>query len=95
MISSQFDKLKIWNQIPEDIKHEIKLPLNNYENILFLAKNISVNLDLNQQELLLNYMQGEPGVDLDVERITIKLITKHGWLLLTMELFQLVLNQIL
>ena len=51
------DNLKIWNQIPEDIKHEIKLPLNNYENILFLAKNISVNLDLNQQEFLLNYMQ--------------------------------------
>ena len=28
-----------------------------------------------------------------VERITIKLITKHGWLLLIMELFQLVLSK--
>ena len=52
-----FDNLEIWNQIPENIKHEIKFPLNNYENILFLAKNIAKHLDLKQQELLLSYMQ--------------------------------------
>ena len=51
------DNLEIWNQIPENIKHEIKYPLKNYENILFLAKHITSQLDLNQQELLLNYMQ--------------------------------------
>ena len=51
------DNLKIWNQIPENIKHNIHYPLKNYENILFLAKNITSHLDLNQQEFLLNYMQ--------------------------------------
>ena len=51
------DYLEIWNQIPENIKHEIKYPLKNNENILFLAKHITSQLDLNQQEFLLNYMQ--------------------------------------
>tara|TARA_B100000212_G_scaffold338326_1_gene314664 strand:+ start:138 stop:1085 length:948 start_codon:yes stop_codon:yes gene_type:complete len=51
------DNLEIWNQIPKNIKHEIKVPLKNNENILFLAKNIASNLDLNQQEFLLDYMQ--------------------------------------
>ena len=51
------DYLDIWNQIPEDIKYEIKVPLKDYKNILFLAKNIATNLSLNQQEFLLNYMQ--------------------------------------
>ena len=51
------DNLEIWNQIPENIKHEIKYPLKNYENILFLAKHITSQLDLNHQEFLLNYMQ--------------------------------------
>ena len=51
------DYLNIWNQIPEKIKNEIIFPLKNYENILFLAKNITNDLDLNQQEFLLNYMQ--------------------------------------
>ena len=51
------NNIEIWNQIPETIKHEIKFPLKDYENILFLAKNISTHLDLNQQELLLDYMQ--------------------------------------
>jgi len=48
---------KIWNQIPANIKYEIKFPLKNYENILFLAKNISTHLNINQQEFLLNYIQ--------------------------------------
>ena len=51
------DNLEIWHQIPENIKHDIKYPLKNYENILFLAKHITSQLDLNQQEFLLNYMQ--------------------------------------
>ena len=51
------NNIEIWNQIPETIKHEIKFPLKDYENILFLAKNISTHLDLNQQELLIDYMQ--------------------------------------
>ena len=51
------DNIKVWNQISENIKHAIKLPLKNYKDILFLAKNISSDLDLDQQELLLNYMQ--------------------------------------
>jgi len=51
------DSLETWNQIPENIKNEINSPLDDYKNILFLAKNITSQLDLNQQELLLNYMQ--------------------------------------
>ena len=51
------NNLEIWNQIPENIKKDIKFPLRNYESLLFLAKNISSNLDLNEQEFLLNLMQ--------------------------------------
>ncbi len=51
------DNLVIWNQIPENIKQDIKYPLNSYENILFLAKHITSELDLNHQEFLLDYMQ--------------------------------------
>ena len=51
------NNLEIWYQIPEEIKNNIKFPLKNYENILFLAKNITNLLDLNQQEFLLNYVQ--------------------------------------
>jgi len=51
------DNLEIWHQIPENIKHDISYPLKNYENIFFLAKDITSQLSLNQQELLLNYMQ--------------------------------------
>ena len=51
------DNLGLWKQIPENIKNEITFPLKNYGNILFLAKNISSDLDLDQQEFLLNYMQ--------------------------------------
>ena len=49
--------LEIWNQIPENIKKDIKFPLRNYESVLFLAKSISSSLDLNQQEFLLTLMQ--------------------------------------
>ena len=51
------NNLEIWDQIPEEIKQEIVFPLKSYANILFLAKNITSQLDLNQQELLLNFMQ--------------------------------------
>ena len=51
-----FVNLDIWTKIPEIIKNDINFPLKNFENILFLAKNIS-ELDLNQQEFLISYMQ--------------------------------------
>ncbi len=51
------NNLEIWDQIPKNIKNDIKFPLKNYEKILFLAKNITTHLDLNQQEFLLNYIQ--------------------------------------
>jgi len=51
------DNLKIWNQIPKNIKHDIKYPLKNYGNILLLAKDITSQLDLEHQEFLLHYMQ--------------------------------------
>ena len=51
------ENLEIWNQIPLNIKHDIKFLPKNYANILFLAKEITSNLDLNQQEFLLDYIQ--------------------------------------
>ena len=51
------DNIKFWNQIPENIKNEIKFPLKNYEDILFLAHNITSNLEIDKQEFLLDYMQ--------------------------------------
>tara|TARA_Y100000589_G_scaffold138046_1_gene132131 strand:- start:771 stop:1730 length:960 start_codon:yes stop_codon:yes gene_type:complete len=51
------DNLEIWNQIPEKIKNDINIPLKSFENILLLAKNISSNLNLDHQKLLLDYMQ--------------------------------------
>jgi len=51
------DNIESWNQIPENIKNEIRFPLKKYENILNLAKNITTSLNLNQQETLLNYIQ--------------------------------------
>ena len=51
------NNIDTWSQIPENIKNDIKIPLRNYEKIFFLAKNITGQLDLNQQEFILNYMQ--------------------------------------
>ena len=51
------DNIETWNKIPTNIKHDIRYQPNNYEKILFLAKNITSNLDLKQQEFLLDYMQ--------------------------------------
>ena len=51
------DNLEIWNQIPEEIKNDINMPLKSFENILLLAKNISSNLNLDHQKLLLDYTQ--------------------------------------
>ena len=51
------NNIKIWSSIPKSIKDNIKFPLKDYENILFLAKDISSELDLYQQEFLLNYIQ--------------------------------------
>ena len=51
------DNIDTWNQIPERIKNNIKFPLTNIETILTLAKNITSDLNLNQQEFLLNYIQ--------------------------------------
>ncbi len=47
----------IWNQIPDKIKNDSNFPLQNFDNILFLAKHITTDLDLCQQELLIDYMQ--------------------------------------
>tara|TARA_Y100001978_G_scaffold16146_1_gene12533 strand:+ start:162 stop:1106 length:945 start_codon:yes stop_codon:yes gene_type:complete len=49
--------LEYWSKIPNNIKDELKFPLKNYEHILLLAKNITSQLDLSQQEFLLNYIQ--------------------------------------
>ena len=45
------------HQLALKLKQEIKYPLKNYESILFLAKHITSQLDLEHQELLLSYMQ--------------------------------------
>ena len=52
-----FNNLKIWNSIPLNIRNSIKSPLKDYEEIFFLAKNISLELDIYQQEFLIEYIQ--------------------------------------
>ena len=51
------NNLEIWKQIPEQIKERIKMPLDDYEDILYLAKDVSKELDLYQQEVLLDFIQ--------------------------------------
>tara|TARA_Y100001978_G_C23700853_1_gene440813 strand:+ start:4897 stop:5868 length:972 start_codon:yes stop_codon:yes gene_type:complete len=49
--------LELWNQIPLEIRDSIKSPQKKFDEVLYLSKNISIELNLYQQEFLLEYMQ--------------------------------------
>ena len=50
------NNLELWKNIPENIRINIDTPLKNYERILFLAKDITDQLDINHQEFLIDYI---------------------------------------
>ena len=49
--------IDIWSGIPRKIKEEIKNPILNYLSIFSISKYISDELDFNQQEFLVDYIQ--------------------------------------
>ena len=51
------DNLALWNNINKDIKNAFEFPLKEYVDILLLAKNVSSELNINEQNLLLDYIQ--------------------------------------
>ena len=51
--------IKIWNEIPNDIKVKLDLPLNDNLEILRISRFISENLEIHQQIFLINLMQNK------------------------------------
>ncbi len=51
------NNIEMWNQIPINIKKDIKSPIKNYEKIFCLANNINSELNLSQQEFLIEFIQ--------------------------------------
>ncbi len=51
------NNINLWNEIPDNIKDNIKSPLNSYQEILLLAKYISKELNIYQQEFLIDFIQ--------------------------------------
>jgi len=51
------ENIQIWNQIPQSLIKELENHKFKIEQILFLAKFISEELDLSSQEILLDYIQ--------------------------------------
>ena len=49
--------LKIWNELPSEIKDNLKLPLNDNLEILKISKIISEELEIYQQVFLINFLQ--------------------------------------
>ena len=51
------DNIKIWNELPNEIKDNLDLPLNNNLEILTISKTISEELNIDQQVFLINFIQ--------------------------------------
>lgn len=49
--------IKIWNQLPNEIKENLDYPLSNNLEILKITKIISEELDIDQQMFLINFIQ--------------------------------------
>ena len=49
--------IKIWNELPIEIKNNLNFPLNDTAEILKISKLISEELDIDQQIFLINYLQ--------------------------------------
>ena len=51
------DNIKIWNELPNEIKDNLDFPLNNNLEILTISKTISEELNIDQQVFLINFIQ--------------------------------------
>ena len=49
--------IKIWNELPNEIKDNLDFPLNNNLEILTISKTISEELNIDQQVFLINFIQ--------------------------------------
>ena len=51
--------IKIWNELPIEIKNNLEFPLNDTLKILKISKLISEELEINQQIFLINFLQNK------------------------------------
>ena len=51
------NNIKIWNELPDEIKNNLDFPLSDKLEILKISKIISEELDMNQQIFLINFVQ--------------------------------------
>ena len=49
--------IKIWNEIPNEIKNYLNFPLSNTSEILKISKILSEDLEIDQQIFLINFLQ--------------------------------------
>ncbi len=51
------NNFKTWSKFPSEIKEKLEFPLKDYLEILKISKYISVELEIDQQILLINFLQ--------------------------------------
>ena len=51
------NNIKMWNELPNEIKHNLDFPLSDKLEILKISKIISEELEINQQVFLVNFIQ--------------------------------------
>ena len=51
------NNIKIWNELPDDIKNNLDFPLTDKLEILKISKLISEELDIDQQIFIVNFVQ--------------------------------------
>ena len=49
--------IKLWNELPNEIKEKLDFPLRDNLEILKITKTISEELDIDQQMFLINFVQ--------------------------------------
>mgnify|MGYP001391067579 CR=1 FL=1 len=67
------NNIKIWNELPNDIKENLDFPLNDNFKILKISKIISEELKIDQQIFLINFLQKKCWEKTKDENIIIKL----------------------
>ena len=65
--------IKIWNELPNEIKENLEFPLSDNLEILRISKIISEELDINQQIFLINFIQQKCWVKTKKKSIVKKL----------------------
>ena len=53
------NNIKIWNELPDEIKDNLNLPLKDNVEILKISKKITEDLEIDQQIFLVNFMQNK------------------------------------